>query len=151
MTSCYSMVDIDYYMNLAERIVICGRKIDTRPFYRIREYFSLLHHVYPHLRGILNRASIASRRTFDIKTLFEKVESIGVVNVVYTIRALQRNVHVRLDMGRVKKEGCTDMIIMNEQGANYFVADRLAWSGLAYSLPGSADSFAYEIKIGAGT
>ncbi|HEY9206061.1 MAG TPA: hypothetical protein VIO58_09075 [Candidatus Methanoperedens sp.] len=201
----FTILSVDYCMDLAERMAVRGRKIDAGSFYRIKEYFSLLHRVYPHLRGILTRASIASRRAFDIKTLFEKVEPIGVVNVVYVIRANEGKVHVRLDTKRVKKEGCTGIIIMNEQGANHFdayrdstglfllqdeigtwdetfadgasfidpcdgvsftlskingsrmfrgrelVTDRLAWSGLAYSLPGSSVNFAYDIKIGVCT
>ncbi len=116
-----STVIIDYDMNLAERMVVKSRKrIESEAFYKIKEYFSWLHRKYPQLRGILVRSSNSLRRTCDIETRFEKIASAGTANVVNTVNAKKGTIHVSMDISRVKKEGCTEVNIMNELGANNF-------------------------------
>ena len=198
-----SVVKIDYDMNLVERMVVKNSKrIDSEAFYRIKEYFSWLHRKYPLLRDILVRSSNSLRRTCGIETRFEKIASAGIVSVVNTVNTKRGTIHVGVDINNVKKEGCTEVNIMNEQGANHFdrycdsnglflkgnaigtwdeifadeasfidsgdnivftlkqvkrarmfrgrefVEGRLAWSGLAYKLPGDIINFAYDIRIG---
>jgi hypothetical protein len=190
---------VDYDLNLAERMAVKGRKINSRTFYRIKELLSSLHREYPCFRKILMHASSTARRAFGIVTRFEKVPSCGIVHVLYTIRS--GNIHISVDTSRVKKNNCTGIMLMNEQGANYFdkycdssglslkgkaigtwdeafvdwasfvdashkleftlqkvagarifrgrelVPGRLAWSGLAYSIPPDTPNFSYIIRM----
>jgi len=198
-----TFVNIDYDLNLAEMIYIKGRRIESGIFYKIAGYFSRLHRKYPFSRKLLTRCSIAMRRAFAIETRFEETAPAGLVKVEYNI-CTDGIIHIRADLSTVKKERCTEVMIMNEQGAEYFdtccdsegthlirneigswsetfsnevsfidphnniaftlsrvrgsrmffgrelLKNRLAWSGLAYSLTPAKLNFAYDIRIGAG-
>lgn len=115
------VVKIDYDMNLVERMAVKScKRIDNKVFYKIKEYFSWLHREYPLLRGILVRSSNSLRRICDIETRLEKVASTGIASVVNTINIKKGTIHVSVDINNVKKEGCTEVNIMNELGANHF-------------------------------
>ena len=192
-------VTVDYDLNLVERMAVKGKRIDSRAFYRIKEYLSWLHREYPLSRRMLTCASSTLRRISGIQTQFEEVASIGIVSVLFTIQADE--IHVSVDTGMVEKSNCTEIMLMNEQGANYFdkyrdssglslkgnaigtwdetfadeasfidplheiqftmqkaagsrmfrgrerVPGRLAWAGLAYSVPPGKDNFTYYIRM----
>ncbi len=115
------VVKIDYDMNLVERLVVkSSKRLDNKAFYKIKEYFSWLHREYPLLRGFLVRSSNSLRRACDIETIFEKVASAGMAGVVIKVNAKKCTIHVGVDISNVKKEGCTEVNIMNELGANNF-------------------------------
>jgi hypothetical protein len=197
-----SVVKIDYDMNLVERMVKSSKRIESKAFYRIKEYFSWLHREYPQLRHVLVRSSNSLRRNCSIETRFEKIASAGIASVVNTVNTKRGTIHVSVDISNMKKEGYTEVNIMNELGANHFdryrdsnglflkgnaigtwdeifadeasfidscdniaftlnakkgarmfrgrelVEGRLAWSGLAYRLPGDIINFTYDIRIG---
>jgi len=108
-------------MNLVERMVVKSSKtIDSKAFYKIKECFSWLHREYPRLRGILVRSSNSLRRTCNIETRFENIASAGIVSVVNTINTKKGIIHVDVDISNMKTEGCTEVNIMNELGANHF-------------------------------
>ncbi len=116
-----NVVKVDYDMNLVERMVVkSSKRIDSKAFYKIKEYFSRLHREYPLLRGILVKSSNLLKRTCGIETGFEKVATAGMASVVNTINARKGSIHVDVDISNIKKEGLTDVNIMNELGANHF-------------------------------
>jgi len=116
-----TVVNIDYDMNLVERMMVKSRKrINSKAFYKIKEYFSRLHRDYPQLRRILVRSSNSLRRACGIDTNFEKAASAGIVSIVNIIDAREGTIRVDVDMSKVKKKGCTGVNIMNELGANHF-------------------------------
>ncbi len=197
-----TIIEIEYDLNLREMIFVNGRRIESRTFYTIKETLSRLHREYPFLREFLTQGSITVRRVFAIETRFQEVASAGQASVEYDIRT-DGLIHIRADMSRVKTDGCTEVTIMNEQGANYFdtyrdskgrilvrdeigswqvtssdeasfidshdglaftlsrvsgsrmfygrelVTNRLAWSGVAYSISPHRKDFSYDIRIGA--
>jgi len=115
------VVKIDYDMNLVERMVVNNSKrIKSEAFYKIKECFSTLHREYSPLRGILVSSSNLLRRNCGIKTSFEKIDSAGIVNVVNTVDIKKGMIHIGVNLSNVKKEGCTQVNIMNEMGANHF-------------------------------
>jgi len=61
-------------------------------------------------------ASQALRRALLLEDVFEEIPSAGMVRAVYTIEGC--SIHVNLQIQR--REGGTEVIVMNEQGANYF-------------------------------
>ncbi len=115
-----SIVEVDYEMCLVERMVAkSGQSINSRAFYRIKDYLSWLHRECPPLRGVLTQAASNLRRTCGIETRFENITTAGVASVVYTIRAKDGRVHVSVNLSELKEE-YTEVIITNEQGANHF-------------------------------
>lgn len=114
-----TFVKIGYDLNLAETMSVKGRRIKSRTFYRIKEFLSFLHREYPFSRELLTHGSIALRRIFAIETGFEEVTSAGLASVEYDTGE-GGMIHVRADISMVEKKGCTGVMIMNEQGANYF-------------------------------
>ncbi len=194
-------VNIDYDFNLTEKIKVKGRILESRTFYNIKDILSWIHRKNPFLRGILTQGSIVLRRAFTVETKFERVACAGLASVEYSL-CNDGIIRVAADLRRIKKEGCTEIIIMNEQGASYFdtycdskgtilvgneigswqenscdeasfidphdgltftlskisgskmfygrerVENRLAWSGIAYSLSPGIQNFAYEVRIG---
>ena len=193
-------VKIDYDFCLAETIVVKGRRIESRTLYKIKESLSWVHRKYPFSRKLLTQGSTAIRQTLGLETRFEEVASAGSACVEYNISA-NGLIRVSADLRRIRKEGCTEVIIMNEQGANYFdtyfdsngtilagnkigswietssdeasfknshnniiftlsrvrdsrmfygrefVPNRLAWSGITYSISPLISNFAYDISI----
>ncbi len=107
---------VDYDLNLAERTALKGRKINSRTFYRLKEFLASLHRELPCLRKIITHVFGTTGQAIGTVTLFEEVPSFGIVRVLYTIRS--GNIHIRVDTSRVRKN-CA-IILMNEQGANYF-------------------------------
>jgi hypothetical protein len=112
----FAVLRVDYEMNLISRMARKGRKIKRKIAYRVRERLSSLHRKHPGLRGVFMSASQALRRAFLLEDVFEEIPSAGLVRAVYTIEGC--SIHVDLKIQR--KERGTEVIVMNEQGANYF-------------------------------
>ncbi len=114
-----TIVKIDYDMNLVERIAVkSSKRIENGYFYMIKEHFSSLHREYPFLRGIITKSSTRLRQALGIETRFEKSDSMGTVSVVYVVNSSDGKVYISVDTGRIEK--CSEISMMNEQGANYF-------------------------------
>lgn len=111
-----TIVGIDYDLNLVERMSLKGKRIDSRAFYRIKECFSSLHRIHPELRKMLTLASSNLRHVLGLETNFEEAASYGTVHVLYTIKG--EEIRVSVNTSGVKTY--TEMMLMNEQGANYF-------------------------------
>lgn len=113
-----TQVMICYDLNLEETIMVKGKKIESRIIYSMKKSLSWMHRKYPFSRRLLTEGSNALRRSLGIETGFEEVTSAGLAGMKYTITA--GGINVRADLSRIKKEGCTEVMIMNEQGANHF-------------------------------
>jgi hypothetical protein len=112
----FAVLRADYEMNLISRMARKGRKIERKITYQVRERLSSLHRKYPGVRGVFMSASQALRRAFLLQDVFEEIPTAGLVRVVYTIGDC--SIHVCLQIQR--RERSTEVIVMNEQGANYF-------------------------------
>ncbi|MFQ5924953.1 MAG: hypothetical protein ACE5IE_03050 [Dehalococcoidia bacterium] len=116
-----SIVEVNYDLNLVERMEFeSGRSIDSSAFYKMRDYFSWLHRRYPPLRGVITRASNSLKLAYGIESRFKDIATVGIANVVYLIHAREGTVHVSVNLSKLKKDGCTEIIIANEQGASHF-------------------------------
>lgn len=115
-----TIVSAGYNMNLVERMEVRKRRIKSKNFYRVKECISGLHREYPWLRKIITGTSGSLRRILGIRTVFEETKSIGTVHVVYAIDAGRGTVRVSMNTDGVYQDGCTGVIIMNEQGATHF-------------------------------
>jgi hypothetical protein len=119
-----TVIRVDYELNLVERMVAGGEIISGKMFYAAKEYLAGLHRRYPPLRGIGTWASNGLRTACHLDTRFETAASRGVVRVLYAIQGMGGGdgtvVHMVADLTGIQREGCTGIIIANEQGANYF-------------------------------
>ncbi len=114
------VIKINYDLNLVERMAIRGNKKIDRAFYKIKEWFHGQHRDHPGARGILMPAFKTVSCICDIETRFDEVVSAGSVCVTYTINPADSTISVSVDTSRVVKNGCSEVIILNEQGATCF-------------------------------
>ena len=61
---------------------------------------------------------MALRKTLNVQTDFMKATPRGTVTVTYT--CLPDSVHVHVDFIKLKREGCKQILLLNEQGATFF-------------------------------
>ena len=60
------------------------------------------------------------RRLFGWKTTYEKVEFSSLVDMTYTIDEQTGVLAIKADLANLSGDGITEVIVMNEQGANCF-------------------------------
>jgi hypothetical protein len=114
-----TQIMISYNLNIVEMIAIRGNNIQNRIIHSVKESLSRLHREYDFSRKLLAAGSNVLRQSLGIITGFEEIPSVGVACMKYIITS-DGMIHIRADLSRIKKEGCTEIMIMNEQGANYF-------------------------------
>jgi hypothetical protein len=99
------VIMIDYDLNLVERMAIKGnKKVESRAFYKIKEWFHGLHREHPGFRGIIMPAFNAVSRIRGTGTRFDEMVSAGSVCVTYTIYPEESAVSISVDTSGVKKE-----------------------------------------------
>lgn len=112
----FTLVIAEYIMNLEAKIARRGRLMKSRFFYTARNAFSSLHRDHPSLRNGLNLSAAISRKVFQLEDTFAEVSPLGLVRAIYTIKDCE----IRIDLCFSKGKGCSEIIVMNEQGASYF-------------------------------
>jgi hypothetical protein len=115
-----SIVEANYSMNLVQSMVIAGKRIDSPVFYKIKESFSPMYRKCAPLRQIGTWASSRLRLARVIGNRFENIASRGTVGAIYVIRDYEDTVQVSMDLSRLNSKKTTEIIIANEQGADYF-------------------------------
>lgn len=112
---------VSYNLNLiARKNLRWGGTIDSPRFYRVDEFFSRLHRRHPALRGALIWAWYPIKLLCGMNTTFREIDSAGAVSVVYDIIVGEGIIHTSVNLAGLKRKGCTEIIIANEQGANHF-------------------------------
>ena len=112
--------EVTYELALVEKLAIGkGKGIDSEAFYRVREYLSAVHRKMPPLRKGLTVLFDSARALLHLKTRFEPSEPVGTVKVTTTVCPGDGKMSVNIDCD-LRKSGCTEIIIANEQGASYF-------------------------------
>lgn len=106
----------DYLMNLKALTARRGRPIKNRSFYRAKEAISRLHRDHPSFRRGLNTASELCRRMFYLEDLLVDVPPVASIRAFYRISKCEILVQLQFS----PREGCSEVIVMNEQGASYF-------------------------------
>lgn len=113
-----TVVEIDYDINLASRLAIGNRLVDGHRLCRAKGRIDRLHRDRPRLRCAINLASALFRRALSVKTRLVEADSFGRARVVHTI-SQNGKIDVRVRCWP-KEKGCTEMAVMNEQGASGF-------------------------------
>lgn len=110
-----------FEMNLEEKIATeKNGNIENRPVYRVKNFLAWLIRTYPALRSPLTALSNALRALFNWQTTYQKVDSHGEVLVAYHIDRAAGVVKMTVSAEGVVNEAITEMVVMNEQGANAF-------------------------------
>jgi hypothetical protein len=111
----------EYDMDLVERLTLpAPRSFVSVALNAMREPLALLHRRYPVLRRALTGISNAMRSAFGIRTTFEHARSLGTIRVTYRFNASAGEVTVSVEVHGLAAEGCTELVLMNEQGARFF-------------------------------
>lgn len=115
----YTLVEADFVLNLTIRMSRDGKLIGGQGFYKTKEMLSFLHRNHPLLRRGLSLSSELLRGAFSLGDVFVEVKPVSFVKAFYKIKNCKILVELMFSMS----EGCkeiTGIIVMNEQGANYF-------------------------------
>ncbi len=111
----------EYEMNLIERLSMGKTNILKNRFMNsVKEIIAMAHRRMPFMRNLLTNISNLLRFLFGIKTVFETVESAGIIIVDYRIELNQNKILINADTSRIDKKDLKEISIMNELGANYF-------------------------------
>jgi hypothetical protein len=117
----FRQVTAIYKMNLQEKI---GRKysgnIRCNLIHSIKNFLAALHRNLPGVRGLFNGVSSQLRIIFGLETRYEPADFCTKVKVIYSIYGKEARVVVDVESPDLSELGITEVVMMNEQGANYF-------------------------------
>jgi hypothetical protein len=112
---------VEYPMELRERLALQGSSVlESRPVNYLKEIAGALHRAYPWARAGLNAVSRHVRNAFTIRSIFEPGLCVGVVRMEYEFDPALREVRMKMDASGVHDPHLSEVILMNEQGANHF-------------------------------
>lgn len=111
-----TLVKAEYKMNLVSRMAVGDGVIKNQIFCFASNMLSRIHRERPELRKSLSNLSGILRRSMDLKDAFCEISSQGSVNATYLITGSRVDVFLRFPL----IAGCTEKIVLNEQGANWF-------------------------------
>ncbi|MBI4295771.1 MAG: hypothetical protein HY667_01495 [Chloroflexi bacterium] len=112
---------VTYDLNLVPRMTLRKRQtIRSEAFYRTKEWFSWLHRRHPSWRKTFAWGSMAIRAMAGLETRLENTASLGSASVRYSVPPGEGTILIEADFSELKLDGCTEIILANEQGANHF-------------------------------
>jgi len=112
---------VEYVMDLQERLAMPGLSLmRSRPANFLKEIVGELHRAYPWARSALNAVSHRARKSIGISTTFKRARCAGVVRVEYKFHPASKELEMSMDASGIREAHPTEVILMNEQGANYF-------------------------------
>jgi hypothetical protein len=121
LDAAHGRVDVEYNMNLVEHLALRGSSLlKTRVANTLKELTALLHRSYPLARGALTEISNALRSAFGFRTVFEPERSAGIVRMEYRVNPASGGLDMRMDASGIARDGISEVIVMNEQGASSF-------------------------------
>jgi hypothetical protein len=110
-----------YRMNLEERLTRRNQAIiGSQPLYRVKEYLEEAYRRYPATRRWLTALSDGLRRGFDWQSGFTEAGWDYPVGVSYKFDRQTGLISVDIDASALPQEAVSEVVVMNEQGANYF-------------------------------
>lgn len=110
------LIKADFEMNLKAGMARRGKIIDKGLFYLARDTFSKIHREHPRFRKWISISSRMFKKKLDLEETFFEMPNIGSVKASYLIHDSRIDVELRFP----RVDGCTELIALNEQGANWF-------------------------------
>ena len=112
----HTMVKAEYTMNLVARMSKGDNVIKNHVFCLACNLFSRIHREQPKLRKSLSNLSGILRQSMGLKDAFCEISSPGSVSATYLITGSKVDVFLKFP----PIDGCTEKIVLNELGANWF-------------------------------
>jgi hypothetical protein len=112
----HTMVKAEYTMNLVARMSLGDNVIKNHLFCLACNLFSRIHRDQPQLRGRMSNLSGILRQSLGLKDAFCEISSPGSVSAAYLIAGSKVDVFLKFP----PIDGCTEKIVLNELGANWF-------------------------------
>lgn len=112
----HCLINADFEMNLKAGMARRGKIIEKGLFYLARDTFSRVHREHPRFRKWISISSRMLKTKLDLEEIFTEMPNIGFVGASYLISDSRIDVELRFP----RVEGCTELIALNEQGANRF-------------------------------
>jgi hypothetical protein len=113
-------ITVTYFIDTVQRLGIKGKpKHRIATINRAREFFSTMHRRFPQLRRPLDALSSVFQNTFRLEPIFEKKPSVGSIIISYHFNQLDKRIIIEAQTDSIEKQGCTEIIIANEQGARF--------------------------------
>ncbi len=110
-----------YTLNLVEKITRPGTAgIRNKLLYATKNYLAALIRRFPPVRTPLTALSSGMRRLFGWETLYEDAGFRDEIRLVYTFNELVGNLQVEADLAFLPHQAISEVIVMNEQGAQSF-------------------------------
>jgi hypothetical protein len=110
-----------YTINLVEKISRPGKSsVENKTIYAAKNSLADIIRRFPPGRGVLTALSSGLRRVLGWETTYEKVEFSGRVKMTYAIDEQTGVIAIEADLAGLSKEGVSEVIVMNEQGAQTF-------------------------------
>lgn len=113
-----AVVEIGYELNLVSRLSLGDRLIDIEGLCRVKGRVDRLHRDHRSIRRAMGFGSALFRRALSVETRLLEADPFGWARVVHTISP-GGDILVRARCWP-EAEGCTEVAIMNEQGASGF-------------------------------
>ena len=115
------LLTADFQMCMAERFAAEGRgPVRSRFVTIVKESLARIHRQVPPLRKPLSVLSAGLRTFLSLRTVFHVVESLGTIRVQYLLDRSAGRLDMKVDARGAARESCTELIVMNEQGAHHF-------------------------------
>jgi len=112
----HTMVKAEYTMNLVARMAKGDNVIKNRTFCLACDLLSMIHREQPKLRRGMTNLSGILRRFMGLKDAFCEISCPGSVSATYLITGSKVEVFLKFPL----IDGCTEKIVLNELGANWF-------------------------------
>ena len=114
-------VVVIYRMNLEEKVVKPGfESVKSNILYTMKNILAVFIRRIPFLRSPLTAVSNALRWMFGWQTTYEKAPFSTDVKVIYSFDCETGAITVEVDTAHLDKEGITEVVVMNGQGALTF-------------------------------
>ena len=113
-------VTATFGMDLVERLARGGGTVEPRLLYAAKDALAALHRRAPVLRGPLTVTSGVLRRGFGLRTTYAPARPVGTLRMTYGIDGAGGRLRVALEVPDLRREGVTEVVVMNEQGARSF-------------------------------
>jgi len=110
------LIKADFEMNLRAEMARRGKIINNGLICQARDAFSRIHREHPRFRNWISVSSRALKKRLNIEDVFSEMPNLVLVSVSYLICDFGIDVKFRFPA----VDGCTEIIILNEQGANCF-------------------------------
>jgi hypothetical protein len=110
-----------YTMDLVEKIARPGSaSIKSKYLYNAKNYLAASIRQFPPIRGFLTSISNGLRWLFGWETTYEKADFSTQVKIIYTFEEERKELAIEADLSCLPPDKVTEVILMNEQGAQTF-------------------------------